>query len=193
MDILYLIILILTVMLLAYKRVPLLVSMAIMVGLTVAWTELRHFFYVPSWFRFGNGIVAVTLIGFSIKPLRRLLISDRLFGLYRKVLPQMSDTEQEALDAGTVWWEAELFSGRPRWRKLLKTPAPHLSEAEQRFVDGPVEELCRMANDWEICDHHRRLPDELWEFIREHRLFGMIIPAPLAMPVMFIVVPLSCS
>jgi len=176
MEALYFFILILTALILAYNRVPLLVSMAIMVGLTLAWTELRHLFYVPSWFRFANGIFAVTLLGFSINPLRRLLISDRLLGIYRKALPRLSDTEQEALDAGTVWWEAELFSGRPRWRNLLKVPAPSLTEKEQAFVDGPVEELCRMADDWEICDTHHRLPDDIWEFIREHRMFGMIIP-----------------
>ena len=71
-----------------------------MVVLTIVWTELRHLFYVPSWFRFSNGIVAVILIGFSITPLRRLLISDRLYGLYRKALPRVSKTEQEALDIG---------------------------------------------------------------------------------------------
>ncbi len=176
METLYFFILILTVLVLAYKRVPLLMAMAIMVGLTVAWTELRHLFYVPSWFRFANGIVAVTLIGFSLGPLRRLLISDRLYGIFRKALPRMSDTEQEALDAGTVWWDAEIFSGRPRWKNLLKVPAPSLTEKEQAFLDGPVEELCRMADDWEICDKHRKLPDDIWDFIREHRMFGMIIP-----------------
>ncbi|MBT8065582.1 MAG: acyl-CoA dehydrogenase [Gammaproteobacteria bacterium] len=176
MEILYFLILVLTVLLLAYNRVPLLISMAIMVVLTVVWTELRHLFYVPSWFRFSNGIVGVTLIGFSITPLRRLLISDRLYGVFRKALPRVSETEQEALDAGTVWWEAEIFSGRPRWKNLLKYPAPGLSEREQAFLEGPVEELCRMADDWEICDTHRRLPDRIWEYIREHRLFGMIIP-----------------
>ena len=102
MEILYLLILILTVIVLAYKRVPLLVAMAVMFSLTVIWTELRLLFYVPSWFRFANGIVALTLIGFSIKPLRRLLISDQLYGLFRKSLPRMSNTEREALDAGTV-------------------------------------------------------------------------------------------
>jgi acyl-CoA dehydrogenase len=176
MEILYFLILILTVLILAYNRVPLLISMAIMIGLTVAWTELRHLFYVPSWFRFSNGIVAVTLIGFAIMSLRRLLISDRLYGLFRKALPTVSETEQEALDAGTVWWDAEIFSGRPRWRDLLKVPAPSLTEKEQAYLDGPVEELCRMADDWEICETHRRLPDELWAFIREHRMLGMIIP-----------------
>jgi len=176
MEILYFLILVLTVLMLAYKRVSLVMSMTIMIALTVIWTELRHLFYVPSWFRFANGIVAVTLIGFAITPLRRLLISDRLYSLFRKALPTVSDTEQEALDAGTVWWDAEIFSGRPRWRKLLKMPTPSLAEKEQAFLDGPVEELCRMANDWEICDTHRRLPDKLWNFMREHRFFGMIIP-----------------
>ena len=122
MEILYFVILILTVLILAYNRVPLLMAMAIMVGLTIGWTELRHLFYVPSWFRFANGIVGVTLIGFCITPLRRLLISDRLYGLFRKALPTVSPTEQEALSAGTVWWDAEIFSGRPRWKSLLKVP-----------------------------------------------------------------------
>jgi acyl-CoA dehydrogenase len=176
MEILYFLILVLTVLMLAYKRVSLVMSITIMIALTVIWTELRHLFYVPSWFRFANGIVAVTLIGFAITPLRRLLISDRLYSLFRKALPRISDTEQEALDAGTVWWDAEIFSGRPRWRNLLKMPSPALTEKEQKFLDGPVEDLCRMANDWEICDTYRRLPDSLWNFMREHRFFGMIIP-----------------
>ncbi len=176
MEILYLFVLMVTVVVLAYKRTPLLVAMAIMFVLTVVWTELRHLFYVPGWFRFANGIVAVTLIGFSIKPLRRLLISDRLYGRFRKSLPRMSTTEREALDAGTVWWDAEIFSGRPHWKKLLKTPAPQLSEREQKFLDGPVEELCRMLNDWKIFDQHKKLPDDIWAFICEQRMLGMIIP-----------------
>ena len=176
MDIIYFLILVLTILILAYNRVRLLTAMAIMVGLTVLWTELRHLFYVPSWFRYANGVVAVILFSFTITPTRRLLISDRLYSLFQKALPRVSETEQEALDAGTVWWEAEIFSGRPRWRNLLKYPAPFLAEREQAFLDGPVEKLCRLADDWEICDKHRRLPDKIWDFIREHRLFGMIIP-----------------
>jgi len=176
MEFLYFFILLLTVMILAYNRASLVVAMAIMVGLTVMWTELRHLFYVPSWFRFANGIVAVTLMGFAIKPLRRLLISDRLFGWFRKALPKISDTEREALDAGSVWWDAEIFTGRPRWKVLLKTPAPSLSEREQAYLDGPVEELCRMLDDWEICDTYRNLPEPVWDFIREKRFFSMIIP-----------------
>ena len=176
MDTLYFFILVLTVLVLAYKRMRLIPAMTLMIVLTVVWTELRHLFYVPSWFRFGNGIVAVTLIGFAIGPLRRLLISDRLYTLFRRILPRISQTEQEALDAGTVWWEGEIFSGRPRWKNLLAYPAPALSPEERAFLDGPVDELCRMADDWDIATNHRRLPEELWAFIREHRMLGMIIP-----------------
>lgn len=176
MDILYLIILLLTLLVLAYKRVKLLFAMIFMVIITAVWTELRITMDVPSWFRWSNGIIAVVLMGFSITPLRRLLISDRLFGIFRKLLPKVSETEQEALDAGTVWWDAELFSGRPRWRELLKVPAPSLTEDERAFIDGPIEELCRQLNDWEISEVHKRLPDDVWQFMREQRMFGMIIP-----------------
>ena len=176
MEFVFGVVLILTLLLLAYNRVSLLMAIAIMVGLTVAWTELRHLFYVPSWFRYSHGIVAVVLIGFAVKPLRRLLISDRLYSAFRKVMPDVSATEQEALDAGTVWWEAEIFSGRPRWRALLKNPAPCLSSKEQDFIDGPVEALCRMLDDWKICGTYRNLPEEAWQFLRDNRFFSMIIP-----------------
>ncbi|MGH8033956.1 MAG: acyl-CoA dehydrogenase, partial [Lysobacterales bacterium] len=176
MEFLYFSVLIFSLMVLAYNRAPLLIAMAVMLSLTIAWTELRHLFYVPSWFRFANGIATVTLIGFSIKPLRRLLISDRLYGWFRKALPVISSTEQEALGAGTVWWDAEIFSGRPRWRSLLKSPAPSLDKKEQAFIDGPVEELCHMLDDWKICNTLHDLPADAWAFIREHRLFGMTIP-----------------
>jgi len=119
----------------------------------------------------------VSLAGFAFKPLRRLLISNRLFSLYRKVMPRLSATEREALEAGTVWWDAELFSGKPRWRRLLRQPAPSLTERELEFINGPVEELCLMLDDWEICDESHDLPDSVWSFIRDHGFFGMIIPA----------------
>ena len=91
-------------------------------------------------------------------------------------MPRLSSTEREALEAGTVWWDAELFSGKPRWRRLLRQPAPALSEREQAFIDGPVEELCLMLDDWEISEQHRDLPEPVWKFIRENGFFSMIIP-----------------
>lgn len=176
MTALFLAILVLSVLLLAYYRIPLLISIAILAGLTFAFTELRHFYPIPAWFRWSYGILTVSLGGFAIKPLRRLLISNRLFSIYRKVMPKLSSTEREALEAGTVWWDAELFSGKPRWRRLLRQPAPHLSAREQEFIDGPVEELCLMLDDWEIYDQQKDLPEPVWQFILQKRFFGMIIP-----------------
>jgi len=177
MTALFLAILVLSLLLLAYYRIPLLISIAILAGLTFAFTELRHFYEIPGWFRWSFGIITVSLGGFAIKPLRRLLISNRLFSVYRKVMPKLSTTEREALEAGTVWWDAELFSGKPRWRRLLRQPAPSLTETEQEFIDGPVEELCLMLNDWEISSELHDLPEPVWQFIRSNGFFGMIIPA----------------
>lgn len=176
MTILFILVLVVTVMLLSYNRVPLLVSVVFLASITALLTIFRVDYPSPTWFRWSFGIVMVVLAGFSIKPLRRLLISDRLFSIFRKLLPEVSDTEQQALDAGTVWWDGELFSGRPRWRNLLKTPKATLTQREQDFLDGPVDELCRMLDDWEICNNHHRLPDDVWEYLKQHGFFSMIIP-----------------
>ncbi len=100
-----------------------------------------------------------------------------LFRYVKAALPGISDTERQALEAGDVWWDAELLSGRPDWNRLLtEIPAYGLSAEEQAFVDGPVAELCEMIDDWQINFELRRLPPEMWAFLRRHRFFGMIIP-----------------
>ena len=91
-------------------------------------------------------------------------------------MPTMSVTEREAMAAGTVWWDADLFSGRPSWKKLLTVPAPKLSDEEQAFIDGPTEELCHLVDDWQITHELQDLPPEVWRFIREQGFLGMIIP-----------------
>lgn len=108
--------------------------------------------------------------------LRRQAISKHLLKWFSKVLPPISETERDALEAGTVWWDEELFSGKPDWDKLLSLPKPRLSEEEQAFLDGPVETLCRMLDDWRINQELRDLPPEVWRFIEEQGFFGMIIP-----------------
>ncbi|HYL19990.1 MAG TPA: acyl-CoA dehydrogenase, partial [Burkholderiales bacterium] len=111
-----------------------------------------------------------------IPQLRRALLSDPLLGWFRKVMPQVSQTEQEALEAGTVWWDGDLFSGKPDWNKLLAYPKPTLTSEEQAFVDGPVEELCRMCDEWQISYELNDLPPEVWQFIKDQGFLGMIIP-----------------
>jgi acyl-CoA dehydrogenase len=118
-------------------------------------------------------IVGVILF---VPPVRRALISDRVLKIFRKILPKISETEQEALDAGTVWWEGELFSGAPNWYKLLAYPKPKLSAEEKAFLAGPVEELCRMLDEWTITRELHDLPPHVWEFIKTNGFFGMIIP-----------------
>lgn len=112
----------------------------------------------------------------NVRPLRIALISGPFMTAYRRLLPSMSDTERDALEAGTVWWDGELFTGNPDWRRLQQAPAPHLSAEEQAFLDGPCETLCRMLDDFDITHRRGDLPPEVWEFIRRERFFAMIIP-----------------
>ena len=112
----------------------------------------------------------------AVPPIRRVLITNHVLAFYRRILPDMSSTEKEAIDAGTVWWDADLFSGKPDWDKLLAVPAPKLSAEEQAYLDGPVEELCAMCDDWEITHERQDLPPQVWQFIKDKGFLGMIIP-----------------
>jgi acyl-CoA dehydrogenase len=117
--------------------------------------------------------IAVPLL---MKTFRRKQITAPLLKMFAKVTPKLSETEQTALEAGTVGFEGELFSGKPDWHELLKQPKPELSVEEQAFMDGPVEELCGMIDDWQITHELADLPPEVWAFIKKHKFFGMIIP-----------------
>ncbi|MDD4979316.1 MAG: acyl-CoA dehydrogenase [Gallionella sp.] len=116
------------------------------------------------------------VVFFGIPPLRRAVITAPILKIFRKVLPQISATEQEAIDAGTVWWDGELFSGHPDWNKLRAFPKCGLSKEEQSFVDNEVEQLCAMLDDWDITHTRADLSPKVWEFIRSKGFFGMIIP-----------------
>jgi len=108
--------------------------------------------------------------------LRRDFLTRPIFSWARKVMPEMSDTEREAFEAGDVWWDADLFTGSPDWSKLLAYPPARLTAEEQAFLDGPVNELCGMLDDWAINWELRDLPPEVWEFIKRNKFLGMIIP-----------------
>src|SRR5262249_35207790 len=95
---------------------------------------------------------------------------------FRKVMPAMSQTEREAIEAGSVWWDGELFSGKPHWDRLLATPRPTLTVAEQQFLDHEVEELCGMVTEWETTEVYRDLPPNVWQFIKDKGFLGMCIP-----------------
>jgi acyl-CoA dehydrogenase len=112
-----------------------------------------------------------------LKSLRRRLLSKPLMGWYKSVLPSLSDTEAQALEAGDTWWEADLFHGKPDWDRYAGFASHGFTDEEQAFLDGPVAELCGMLNDFEIEHEHMDLPEEVWAFMKRHKFFGMIIPA----------------
>ncbi len=107
---------------------------------------------------------------------RRQWLTEPLYRMARQAMPSLSPTEQQAIEAGDVWWDAQLFSGKPDWRELLEIKPAALLPDEQAFIDGPVAQLCHMLNDWQISWQHADLPREVWDFIRGQGFFGMIIP-----------------
>jgi acyl-CoA dehydrogenase len=155
-------------------------------GLAIGWWTLAgglllwYVAHLAAFTPFTSAVVAVLFLVvaavLNIPLIRRKVITDQILALYRRILPDMSQTEKEAIDAGTVWWDGELFSGRPDWNKLLGIPQPRLSAEEQAFLDGPVEELCAMCDDWEITHERLDLPPHAWQYIKDKGLLGMIIP-----------------
>ncbi|MDN2480523.1 acyl-CoA dehydrogenase FadE [Vibrio agarivorans] len=111
----------------------------------------------------------------TIPSIRYSLFSRKALSVFRKVLPAMSQTEKEALAAGTVWWEAELFKGKPKWDDLHSISAPQLTAEEQAFLDGPVNEVCAMVNDFEVTHELADLPPHVWQYLKDNKFFAMII------------------
>ena len=112
----------------------------------------------------------------GVSDIRQKSLTIPLLKRTRLVAPPMSDTERDAIEAGSVWWEAELFRGAPDWGQLLHYKTPELSDEEQAFIDGPVEQLCTMIDDWDITHNLMDLPKEIWTFLKQQGFFGMIIP-----------------
>lgn len=112
----------------------------------------------------------------ALKPLRRTLLSQRALKWFRQIMPAMSDTERAAIESGTVWWDAELFSGQPDWPRLLDAAPARLSAEEQAFLDNETEKLCDMANDWETTQVWQDLSPQGWQYTKDAGFLGMIIP-----------------
>ncbi len=156
----------------AYRRVDLKTSTAVLGVALLAYTVLSNDVVWPIllWLLF------VPLALLNVESIRRDYVTGPLLDVFRQMLPPLSRTEKDALEAGTVWWEGELFSGMPDWKVLRGLPAPRLTTQEQAFLDGPTEELCRMLDDWEITHELVDMPERVWAFIKKHRFFAMIIP-----------------
>jgi acyl-CoA dehydrogenase len=129
-----------------------------------------------AWLGALIALIAILVVPFIVPGLRRALITRPLLLRFRQVMPRMSQTEREALEAGTVGWDGELFSGRPAWEQLLAIPQSTLTAEEQHFLDHEVEALCAMVSDWETTNVHKDLPPRVWQYIKDHGFLGMIIP-----------------
>ncbi|WP_447838326.1 acyl-CoA dehydrogenase FadE [Aeromonas salmonicida] len=153
----------------AYRRASLFTSTLATAAALVAGTLYGN---VPLlvWALFAMVAIPLNLVDF-----RRNQLTKPLFKIYKSIMPEMSRTEKEAIEAGTTWWEADLFAGNPNWKKLHAIPVSVLSTEEQAFMDGPVENVCRMVNDWEVTHERADLSPEVWQYLKDNKFFAMII------------------
>ena len=153
----------------AYSRSSLATYSFLFIGLMV----LGSFYQIiswPSWIIFT--LVAMPL---NIKRIRQKYLTKPILKVYKTIMPEMSQTEKEAIDAGTTWFEADLFRGTPDWQKMHNYPAPSLTKEEQEFLDGPVEEVCQMMDDWHTTHERADMSPEVWQFLKDNKFFAMII------------------
>jgi acyl-CoA dehydrogenase len=158
----------------AYRRIDIGTSTVFIGGGLLVYTLFNYgpwLWFVLLWVAFA-ALVALTIVDF-----RREFLTAKLFNIYKTMVPSLSDTEREALEAGTVSWDGELFTGQPDWTRLMSASPPKLSDAEQAFLDGPVETVCEMVNDWEVTHKLADLPPEVWKYLKQEKFFAMIIPA----------------
>ncbi|ABN61801.1 acyl-CoA dehydrogenase FadE [Shewanella baltica] len=168
-TLLWIIAMILVLGALAYLRVSLLTAtIAAAVVMTAGWT--LDVVGPISWI-----IFLVVALPLNISAFRQNVISRPLMKVYRGIMPEMSSTEKEAIEAGTTWWEADLFAGNPNWKKLHNYPVARLSADEQAFLDGPVEEVCRMVNQHQVSHQLADLPADVWQYLKDNGFFAMII------------------
>lgn len=157
-----------------YRGLSLPVFTGVTAGVLIALWAIGVFGVVG--FTIAAFIFAVPAVLFNVVSLRRGLLTRRVYGLFRKVLPEMGETEKQALDAGDVWWEAEMFRGRPDWQQLLDFKLTELSDEEQAFLDNETDTLCSMIDDWQVNFELKDLPDDVWDYIRNNGFFAMLIP-----------------
>ncbi|MBE8167732.1 MAG: acyl-CoA dehydrogenase [Shewanella sp.] len=153
----------------SYIRVSL-ITASIAVAIVIAGASALHF---------GHPIPLIVFLAvaipFNIKALRRQLLSKPLLSIYKKIMPEMSSTEREAIEAGTTWWEADLFAGAPNWKKLHNIPVSRLTAEEQVFLDGPVDHVCGLVNQHQVSHQLADLPENVWQYLKDNGFFAMII------------------
>lgn len=146
-----------------------------LIGVTLFFFTILGFLSGVSSLILWVGFIAIAAFA-NLGKLRQRLIIKPALGLLQKRMPPISRTEREAIEAGNTWWEKELFSGRPHWKKLFSIPRPTLTQEEQHFINNQTEELCALLNDWDITFKEKNLPENVWEYLKKEKFFGMVIP-----------------
>lgn len=158
---------------LAYRRTPLMPATLLLAALLLVYTAVGDGAF---WWKLILWLGFIPIAALNLIEFRRDVITRPILAKFRAMLPRISSTERDALEAGNIWWEGELFSGNPDWQKLLRLQAPALTDEEQAFLDGPVDELCRMLDDWAITHEQADLSPETWEYMKREGFFALIIP-----------------
>ena len=158
---------------LAYTRRSLATATLTLGALLVAHTVLGE---AAVWWKAVLWVAFAPLALLNVTPLRVRFLTRPFLRTYKRLLPPMSSTEREALEAWTVWWDGELFTGSPDWKKLLDAAPPQLTTEEKAFLDGPCDELCRLVDEWDITHRRADLSPEVWDFLKKKGFFAMIIP-----------------
>lgn len=168
-DFIWFLIVLLALCVASYKQLGLVNTIALTASIMVVGTVFGDI----GWL--GWLVFLLIAVPFGVADIRKPYITKKLLAFYKKVMPEMSRTEQEAIDAGTVWWDGDIFSGKPDWDKLHGIPKGRLTAEEQAFLDGPVDRVCHMVDEWEINHKLADLPQPIWDFLKEHKFFAMII------------------
>lgn len=168
-EFIWFLIVLLTLCVASYKRLGLFNTIALTTGVMLIGTVFGDI----GWL--GWLVFLAVAIPFGVADIRKPYITKKLLAFYKKVMPEMSRTEQEAIDAGSVWWDGDIFSGAPDWDKLHGIPKGRLTAEEQAFLDGPVDRVCQMVDEWEINHQKADLPPRIWDYLKEHKFFAMII------------------
>ncbi len=169
-GLIWVLVLIATIGFVSYQRFKLKSATLTIGAVMLLGTLFSGTFGIISWLIFGA--IAAAL---NVESFRKNNLTLPILKVYKKIMPEMSRTEQEAIDAGTVWWDGDIFSGKPDWHKLHSFPAGRLTAEEQAFLDGPCEEVCRMVDEWEVNHKLADLPPHIWQYLKDNKFFAMII------------------
>ncbi|EXF45821.1 acyl-CoA dehydrogenase [Pseudomonas sp. BAY1663] len=169
MTLLWLLVLLLGIAVIAHLRVSPIPALAIVATYLILMSAAEE---PPGWLMLVLWLVLIAVaVPLLADGLRRKYFSGPMFDWFKKVLPPISATERDAIEAGSVWWDGELFSGRPHWDTLLDYPPARLSDEEQAFLDGPTETLCAMVSEWDIAQR-LDLPPAAWDYIKAEGFFA---------------------